>query len=205
MKQTILILIILFTTKLFACECEEINEKNIEKLKQKVDYIFIGKVVENINLDNNEISEILWKRNNSANEVIIKVERIIKGKIKAKYIYLNQLNAGNCSRTFKKNQNYIISGFEINEFIDLSPKTEKKRNNIEESEENEGFQIQEIPIEKIKKPEIEFKKSKFYIRNIEMNIKKWNELSKTKTVILTNSCISGTMESNFGKIITAEK
>jgi len=205
MKQTILILIILFTTKLFACECGEINEKNIEKLKEKVDYIFIGKVVENINLENNEISDILWKRNNSANEVVIKVERIIKGKVKAKYIYLNQLNAGNCSRTFKKNQNYIISGFEINEFIDLSTKTEKKENNIEESEENEEFQIQEIPIEKIKKPKIEFKKNKFYIKNIEMNIKKWNELSKTKTVILTNSCISGTMESNFGKIITAEK
>ena len=202
MKQTILVLIILFTTKLFACECGEINEKNIEKLKEKVDYIFIGKVVKNINLENNELSDILWKRNNSANEVVIKVEKIIKGKIKAKYIYLNQLNAGNCSRTFKKNQNYIISGFEINEFIDLSPKTEKKENN---NEENEKFQIQEILIEKIKKPEIEFKKNKFYIKNIEMNIKKWNELSKTKTVILTSSCISGTMQSNFRKIITAEK
>lgn len=190
---------------MFACECEQFDENNIEKLKQKVDYIFIGKVIENINLDNNKISDILWKRNNSANEVVIKVERIIKGKIKAKYIYLSQLNAGNCSRTFKKNQNYIISGFEINEFIDLTPKIEKKENIIEESEENEEFQIHEIPIEKIKKPEIEFNKNKFYIKNIEMNIKKWNELSKTETIILTSSCISGTIESNFGKIITAEK
>ena len=202
MKQTILVLIILFTTKLFACECGDINEKNIEKLKEKVNYIFIGKVVENINLENNEISDILWKRNNSANEVVIKVEKIIKGKIKAKYIYLNQLNAGNCSRTFKKGKKYVISGFEINEFINLSPKTKATESY---NEENEVLQIREIPFDKIKKTEIGFKENKFYVKNIEMNFNKWNKLSKTKIVILTNSCISGTMESNFAKYITKKK
>ena len=202
MKRTILILVILFTTKLFACECGQSYENNIDKLKRNVDYIFIGKVIKNINLENNKLLEILWKKSNSSDEVIIEVEKVIKGTIEAKFIYLSQLNAGNCSRGFEKNKRYIISGFRINEFIDLS---EKKENNIEESERNEEFLIQEIPIEKIKKPRIEFKKNKFYIKNIEMNIKKWNELSKAKTVISTSSCISWTMESNFGKIITAEK
>ena len=198
MKQILFILIILFTPKIFACKCVDFNKKNIDKLKQKVDYIFIGKVVANINLENNQILDDLWKRNNSANEVVLEVKKIIKGKIKTKFIYLNQLNAGNCSRTFEKGKKYIVSGFEVIEFIDLTPKTKA----IDDNKKNEELKIRETSLEKLKIPEIEFKESRFYINEIKINFKKWNELSKKETVILTNSCISGTIESSFGRVIT---
>jgi hypothetical protein len=202
MKKTLFILITLFTTQIFACQCGEINEEYIEKLKQKVDYIFIGTVVENINLNNSEITNILWKRSNSSSEVIIKVEKVIQGKLSSKFIYINQ-QAGNCSRGFKNGEKYVISGFKINGFIDLSPKLKSNLQN--ENKKIESNKIPTITRNIRKRPSVEFKEHIFYFTNIEMDFKNWNELSKTETVISTSICTSGTLDSHFGKLITNEK
>ena len=190
MKKILLILFTLFSFQLFACKCEGWNKETIDKLIQKSDYIFIGTVVGNVNLNNNEIQDYSWRTNNSSSEVVIKVERIIKGKLASEYVYITQFNQGNCSRFFIKGEKYIITGFKIKKFISF---TSQKKNKYLEKIKTQT--------ETIEIPDVEFKKNKFYMNNLGGNFKGWNELAKKETLISTNICDSGSPNSPFWNLI----
>ncbi len=192
LKQTLFILSIFFSLELFACQCEELNKENIEDFKQSIDYIFIGTVVDNINLEENENIDLYWEKNNHYFEVIIKVEKVIKGNLKSEFIYISQFGVGNCARNFRNSKKYIISGSKVNGFIDSTP-----------SEEEDMFS--ETDSNFIKPLEIEFNNNIFYTKNLMFDYIRWNELAQRETIILTSICISGSLESNFSKLVMNEE
>jgi len=197
MKHKLIILFLLISGSTFACECVEFNKENITELKKDVDYIIIGTVVDNINLNNNKFIESYWKKNNKYQEVTVKVERIIKGKLKSDYIYIYQIDAGNCARYFENGKKYVFTGHKIKKFINLTP-----NNKVDEI--SKDTILDEIPFVEFDRNEIsneEYKNKRMYLSNVEFDFENWNKLAKKKNIIRTNGCLSSTMESDFGKLI----
>jgi hypothetical protein len=199
MKRKLIILILLISANTFACECMKFNKETIVEFKEFVDFIFVGTVLNHNNIDNSEYYEHRWNTEKESYEVIVKVEKIIKGKFQSEFVYITQTLSGNCSRMFKKGERYVFSGNHIKEFIDLTPEG-LKREPITSTNDS----IPEIIIDKTIKPDHDYKNNVIYLTNIEFDFKNWNQLSKEHTLIHTDGCISNTLSSDFGKLLTNE-
>ena len=159
MKTFFLISFLFFNFPLFACQCIDFKEENINELKKKSDFIFVGTVVEQINTNQNKVLDLLWQRDNKSFDVLVVVEKIIKGKIKSDTIAITQITSGNCSRSFEKNKKYIFTGNQI----------KKIKNKSKNKFKNKNHPL--VPYEK-------YKNKKVIIKNIEFDFKGWNKLIK---------------------------
>ena len=179
MKRKSIIIFLLISVSTFACQCVEFNKENIKEFKKSVDYIVIGTVVNNLNWYNNEFLDSHWKKENNAKEVVVKVERVLRGKLKSDYIYIYQLDAGNCARNFENGKKYILTGHQIKKFINLTPSQQK--NVISNDTLTDDIPITKRDITKQRKEE--YKNKRMYFSNVDFDFKKWNKLAKNKIKI----------------------
>jgi hypothetical protein len=197
MKYKLIIMFLLISATTFACQCVEFNEKNIKGFKKNVDFIVVGTVVNNIDWNNNEFLNSRWKKEKSASEVIVKVEQIIKGKLNSDYIYIYQLDAGNCSRNFKNGMKYVFTGYKIKKFINLTP------NQPINAISNDTL-TNEIPFVELDRKNLssqEYRNKRMYYSNMDFDFENWNKVAKQKNVIRTSSCLSNSLNSGFGKLV----
>ncbi|WP_405199104.1 hypothetical protein [Christiangramia sp. LLG6405-1] len=192
----ILLLIFLFLTSInsFACECSELNKNNIQKFKDKVDYILIGTVIDQLNPEKTEYLNYSWKKEKEAYDIIVKVKKIFKGKIQSDTLYVTQFFNGACSTKFIAGKDYIFTGKEIKKFVDQN----EKLNNVSDS----ITQNNSIPLLKTDNaaPEYKFEKGIIY-DHFENGATKWNSLLKKHKMIWTNQCYSFNISNNLGQLL----
>lgn len=182
MKQILIFLLCLKYSVALSCECQLFTKFDIKKLKSNVDYIVYGTVINQINIENSSTLDHNWKNNKWATEVVLQVDRVIKGKLESNLIYITQYNQGNCAVGFTKGEQYVIAGNRVDEFVDLTPNSE---NNLESHQY----------------PFTRFINNRFLVENSSLDFLRWNELCREKVMILTNDCSSGSAKSYFGKLI----
>ena len=200
MKIKLIIIILLISFKTLACECMELHEENINEFKESVDFIFIGTVMNHNRMNENEYYDRLWETNEESYEIIVKVERVIKGEIKSDFVYITQTLSGNCSRLFKKGEKYVFSGYHIRKFIDLTPEAVKGKSI---SSIKDSLSIPIVERDKTIKPDHNYENKTIYLTNIEFDFESWNKIAKQQTLIHTDGCISNTLTSKFGKLLTS--
>ena len=196
MKQILTIILILVFNYSFACECPTIDKKT---LMENSEYVFIGTVIENVHC-NIQIKNFLDEKKYGT-EVKIKVESVLKGVIKTKYVIINQYDSGNCARNFKFGKQYLIAGIQIKGYINhVNPIIDPENGKKEESRDS----IIEIPITKRIENQPLSRLIENY-RHINDGLKIatfWNDLAKEYLIINTDMCISNLLNSEFGKRIT---
>ena len=178
----------MITFSVFSCTCPDFSsKKSIEKLIKSVDVIIVGTVVEHINVEGLEYVDLIWESDKRSQNVIVRVDKIIKGEVKTEYISINQLAAGNCAIGFEYKKQYLITGDLIEKFIDSTPKENKNR----------VYKKDKIPF----KLDIKIVKNNIYVSNLEYSFEKWNLLSKEQNIVSTNACITGKVNSYIAKLI----
>ena len=190
--KIVTILTLFFSTLGYSCECMQFDKKSIKEYKNSVDFILIGEVVNYININKNEYLDYDWKNESKAYEIVIKVEKIIKGNVKSEFVYITQVFGGNCSRKFKLGEKYVFTGNLVNEFLDLTSKHRKKYIKSNSTKER---------IDKYERPIQDYKDNKVYLTNINFSFRKWNKIARKNTLIETDGCFSNTLDSKFGILI----
>ena len=190
--KIVTVLTLFFSTLGYSCECMQFDKKSIKEYKNSVDFILIGEVVNYININKNEYLDYDWKNESKAYEIVIKVEKIIKGNVKSEFVYITQVFGGNCSRKFKLGEKYVFTGNLVNEFLDLTSKHRKKYIKSNSTKER---------IDKYERPIQDYKDNKVYLTNINFSFRKWNKIARKNTLIETDGCFSNTLDSKFGILI----
>ncbi len=179
MKNIALILTILFIkNSIYACECPDFENENISEIKNELEFIITGKVVDMFSANKSDYLDYEWKNNLTSFNVIVEVEKVYKGEIKVKdKIYITQMLVGNCSRKFKKGDHYIISGNRIKKFMRRSIKNLNENNPLIKFENN------------------------IVQTQLHGNLNKWNKIARRNILIETNECFSDLRGTKFEKYI----
>jgi len=176
------------------------DKNSLREIKRYNDYIILGTVVDQINLDDNRPLNLMWEINKVSLDVVIKVDKVISGALNTEYICVTQFNAGNCNTGFIKGKQYVIAGKKVDGFINHTPLVKEKT--PDNSEDNEEIKtIDPTELRKTEFSEIKFENNRFIIDHLEKDFTHWNQLCKEKVVIATNSCRSGSVNSDFGKLL----
>ncbi|MAN27814.1 MULTISPECIES: hypothetical protein [Mesonia] len=85
------------------CSCFDYTENNICNLKESVDFIAIGTIIESTHSDYPD----------GFTDVKFKIDSLIKGPQTENEIFINQFEAGNCSNWFEVDERYVILGNQI--------------------------------------------------------------------------------------------
>ena len=162
MKPLLILILTLLSCKAFSCDC---YERNLDEFISIADYVFIGKAVQNISPDAALTDSLDKKRFGSTVE--FKVTQIIKGSISDEKIVIDQRGNGNCMRTFRFGDHYLVFGFNRR----VSPSTPEQR--------NFDYLLDEI-LSGASDQDLEIK--------VEQYEKFFNDLSRKRTVVYTNGC-----------------
>ncbi len=193
MKQTLIIILILVFNYSFACECPTIDKK---ALIENSEFVFIGTIIENVHF--NISMKNYFDKKGYGTDVKIKVDSILKGKVNSEYVIINQTESGNCTRRFEFGKQYLITGIQIKGYINhVNPIINSDKNNTSEYKDS----VIDIPITKrIEEPPL----TRLIDGYVQINdglklVKYWNDLAKEYLIIQTDICVSGLVNSEFGK------
>ena len=195
MKQNLIIIFILIFNYSNACECPTVDKKT---LMENSEYVFIGTVIENVHF--NESMKNYFDQKRYGTEVKIKVDSILKGVVNSEYVIINQIDSGNCTRQFEFGKQYVISGIQIKGYINhVSPIINSNKIDLEESKDS----VIDIPItQRIEEPlRLGLRDGYVQINDGLELVKYWNEIAKEYLIIQTDVCVSGYVDSEFGKRI----
>jgi len=201
MKVVITLSIFLLAINSFACDCSPIDKNKVKLIHLEADYVIIGTVVDNISF--NKYRKTYFDTNESSSNVKVKVNSVLKGKVKSKYVIVNQIFQGNCTRSFIFGNKYLIIGYRIEKFIN------KETSSITHYKNKKNDSLNQIPItERISEntdKENRYFENKVYLNNAKEYTDYWNKLLNEFTIISTNSCVSFYKKSKAAKLFKRNK
>jgi len=179
-----LFILLSFINYTIPCDCFEKNTESVNKMYNDSEFIFIAETIENVHL-NKDVKSVLDTKKEGT-EVLMRIKKIIKGKIETENIITYQFNNGSCSKNFEFNKDYIIFGNQIKSFKSVN----RSKNTIIENGEE------------IELPNSELKNSVLSIYNEDSEfVDFWNKKKNKSTIVNTSLCLSGIENGRLHKIL----
>jgi len=187
MKVTLTILILIFSTYCWGCQCGPLSRKDVRRIAKQANFVLVGIAIENVHY--NDSVKLERNMRNYGRDVKFKVIKIIKGELKSNYVYLNQFES-DCPISYKFGEQYVIVGTQIKEFENERPFSETDYNN------HKIFDVILPPPRQIGGMTI----AKMRCFNVEKElVDYWNSIVKNEIVLFTQQCSSFYATSRYGK------
>lgn len=179
-KHILMIACLFLIEPVIACSCFFIDSTYAEEIMKEVDFVVVGRAIKNVGFSQEVNSR--WDKENRGFDVQFEVDSIIKGDLMSKSLIVKQFG-GNCDQIFKFGEQYLVIGYEIEKFIDKTPKQRKpKKGEIPEN------QIPPPP------PSVYSRTAVFY-NSGHKEVSFWNNKAKKNIVLETSMCSSFPIDS----------
>ncbi|WP_200975142.1 hypothetical protein [Echinicola sp. 20G] len=173
----------------FACICSSLTTSLANEMISDANLIVEGEYIKTIHFDEN--MERLLNKSDWGRNILFKVNKVHKGKVKSDTIAIYQ-HGGSCDRSFHKGEKYILLTNKIKSFKSVKLPHLKK-------EQSEDFQEPPPP------PMEPTKNGKVRRYNVPKPfLDYWNNITENYTTVTISLCNSFIQDSDHGEFIEKE-
>lgn len=172
----------------FGCMCEDYpSSSNIEEWIEDADLIIEGEYIKDIDWRSSDSDSL--NATTQGIHIYFKVNKVIKGQLKSDTVAINQWGNGNCTKIFKKEEEYIVFGYEVKGFQSLRGDYYQKYDSSDDIPPQPPLDI--LAEDKLLKT--------YYSGNQEVNY--WNEIANQYKVVQTSSCSAFSSSPDLKKLL----